>query len=95
MDSSNSLSQQHTDCTKADCAVKRIVREDIRKIYTFEKNLGNGMFGKVRLAYRTSLPNGNRYAIKSLLRSDMVKEISLDEELTILMKTDSPYIANF
>jgi hypothetical protein len=53
------------------------------------------MFGKVRLAYRTSLPNGNRYAIKSLLRSDMVKEISLDEELTILMKTDSPYIANF
>jgi len=53
------------------------------------------MFGKVRLAHRTSLPFGNKYAIKSLSRKEMIKEVDLDEELNILMKTDSPYIANF
>ena len=40
---------------------------DIRKVYKFEKLIGGGNFGTVRLAHRLSDPN-IKYAVKSILR---------------------------
>ena len=40
---------------------------DIRKVYKFQKMIGGGHFGTVRLAHRISDPS-NKYAVKCILR---------------------------
>ena len=40
---------------------------DVRKVYSFEKLIGGGQFGTVRLARSKSNKNA-KYAIKSILR---------------------------
>lgn len=40
---------------------------DVRKVYKFEKLVGGGHFGTVRLAHRLSDPS-IKYAVKSILR---------------------------
>ena len=56
---------------------------DIRKIYKFKKLIGGGNFGTVRLAHSISDPK-NLYAVKSILRSNIKKDVKpLEEELEI------------
>ena len=40
-----------------DSFLSKINKEDIRLVYTFEKLLGEGGFGSVRLASKTSMPD--------------------------------------
>jgi hypothetical protein len=57
---------------------------DIRKVYKFEKLIGGGHFGTVRLANRISDPL-IKYAVKSILRQNIKKDVKLlEEELEIL-----------
>lgn len=57
---------------------------DIRKVYRFEKLIGGGNFGTVRLAHRLSDPN-IKYAVKSILKQNIKKDVKLlEEELEIL-----------
>lgn len=57
---------------------------DVRKVFKFEKLIGGGNFGTVRLAHRLSDSN-IKYAIKSILRRDIKKDVKLlEEELAIL-----------
>ena len=68
---------------------------DIRKVYKFEKLIGGGHFGTVRLAHRLSDPK-IKYAIKSVLRSKIKQDVkSLEEELEILCQVDHPNIIKF
>ena len=75
--------------------VQKISREDIRFVYTMEGILGSGNFGTARLAHKTG-NNHKRYAIKSILRKKVEKDLNLLEaELDILLKVDHPNICNF
>lgn len=57
---------------------------DIRKVYKFNKLLGGGHFGTVRLASPISDPELS-FAVKSILSDDIKKDIKLlEEELAIL-----------
>jgi serine/threonine protein kinase len=57
---------------------------DVRKVYKFQKLIGGGHFGTVRLAHRITEPN-IKYAIKSILRQNIKKDVKLlEEELAIL-----------
>lgn len=57
--------------------------------------LGNGHFGSVRLANPKSDPDVT-YAVKSILRENIAKDIKLlEEELFILQKVDHPNIVKF
>ena len=57
---------------------------DVRKVYKFQKLIGGGHFGTVRLAHRITEPN-IKYAIKSMLRQNIKKDVKLlEEELAIL-----------
>lgn len=68
---------------------------DVRKVYKFEKLIGGGNFGTVRLAHRLSDPN-IKYAVKSILRRDIKKDVKLlEEELAILQQVDHPNIIKF
>lgn len=68
---------------------------DIRSVYVFHSVLGGGHFGTVRLASPRSDPQ-LFYAIKSILRQDIIKDIKLlEEELSILQQVDHPNIVKF
>ena len=68
---------------------------DIRTVYSFEKMIGGGHFGTVRTAHLKSDPD-TKYAIKSILRENIEKDIKLlEEELFILAKVDHPNIVKF
>jgi len=68
---------------------------DVRKVYKFEKLIGGGNFGTVRLAHRLSDPNV-KYAIKSILKQNIKKDVKLlEEELEILQQVDHPNIIKF
>ncbi len=57
---------------------------DVRTVYNFIKMIGGGHFGSVRTATLKSDP-GVTYAIKSILRENIAKDIRLlEEELAIL-----------
>ena len=57
---------------------------DVRQVYKFEKLLGGGHFGQVRLAHRKTEPS-IKYAVKSILRVNIKKDVKLlEEELEIL-----------
>ena len=57
--------------------------------------LGNGHFGSVRLANPKSDLDVT-YAVKSILRENIAKDIKLlEEELFILQKVDHPNIVKF
>ena len=57
--------------------------------------LGSGNFRTARLAHKTG-NNHKRYAIKSILRKKVEKDLNLLEaELDILLKVDHPNICNF
>lgn len=57
---------------------------DIRTVYQFHKVIGGGHFGSVRLVTLRSDPE-IEYAVKSILREDIKKDINLvEEELAIL-----------
>lgn len=47
--------------------LKDISNEDIRLVYTFDRYLGSGSFGTVRLAHKTTNP-GVHFAVKSVKR---------------------------
>ena len=58
--------------------VRRIVREDVRTVYTMGKLIGSGNFGTVRLA--TPKTNPNRVvAIKSIPREKIEADIGMLE----------------
>lgn len=68
---------------------------DIRKVFKFEKLIGGGNFGTVRLAHRLSDPH-IKYAVKSILKQNIKKDVKLlEEELTILQQVDHPNIIKF
>lgn len=68
---------------------------DIRTVYKFIKMLGGGHFGTVRLAHPINDPQ-IKYAIKSILRENIAKDIRLlEEELAILQQVDHPNIVKF
>ena len=57
---------------------------DVRTVYNFIKMIGGGHFGTVRLANLKSDP-GVTFAVKSILRANIAKDIRLlEEELAIL-----------
>jgi calcium-dependent protein kinase len=74
---------------------KNFSNEDVRTKYKFLKVLGGGHFGTVRLgAPKDALKNF--VAIKSILKSSIVKDIKhLEEELFILSKINHPNIIRF
>lgn len=75
--------------------VKRIVKEDIRKVYKLNKIVGSGNFGTVRLANPVSNPD-KVFAIKSIPREIIDNDIQmLEQELLILMEVDHPNIIKF
>jgi len=68
---------------------------DIRSVYNFIKMIGGGHFGTVRTATLKSDPT-HTYAIKSILRENIAKDIKLlEEELAILTTVDHPNIVKF
>lgn len=68
---------------------------DIRTVYKFERLIGGGHFGTVRIAHPISDPEKS-YAVKSLLRETIRKEIKLlESELSILKTLDHPNIVKF
>jgi len=65
-------------------------------VYKFEKLLGGGHFGTVRLAHRISDPHVAKYAVKSILKENIKKDVKLlEEELAILTEVDHPNIIKF
>lgn len=75
---------------------KKFSTADIRTVYKFEKLLGGGHFGTVRLAHRISDPHVARYAVKSILKENIKKDVKLlEEELAILTEVDHPNIIKF
>ena len=68
---------------------------DIRTVYTFKKMIGGGHFGTVRTAHLKTDPQVT-YAIKSILRENIEKDIKLlEEELFILRQVDHPNIVKY
>jgi calcium-dependent protein kinase len=68
---------------------------DIRTVYKFKKLIGGGHFGTVRIAYRKTDPE-KRYAVKSILRESMKKDVAmLESEINILKELDHPNIVRF
>ena len=68
---------------------------DIRSVYDFKKMIGGGHFGTCRTATLKSDPI-HTYAIKSILRENIAKDIRLlEEELAILRAVDHPNIVKF
>lgn len=74
---------------------KEFSTTDIRTVYKFVDVIGGGHFGTVRRAHPKSDPEVT-YAVKSILRSDIAKDIKLlEEELFILRQIDHPNIIKF
>ena len=68
---------------------------DVRSVYNFVKMIGGGHFGTVRTATLKSDPSIT-FAVKSILRSNIAKDIKLlEEELAILQTVDHPNIVKF
>lgn len=68
---------------------------DVRAVYSFIKMIGGGHFGTVRTAHLKTDPQ-IVYAIKSILRENIAKDIRLlEEELAILQSVDHPNIVKF
>ena len=68
---------------------------DVRHVYEFEKLVGGGNFGTVRLAHRKLDPHV-KYAVKSIVRVQIKSDVKLlEEELAILQKVDHPNIIKF
>ena len=85
--------------SKADDVFAAISEEfsttDIRTVYKFVDVIGGGHFGTVRRAHPKSDPEVT-YAVKSILRADIAKDIKLlEEELLILKQVDHPNIVKF
>ena len=82
----------------ANSVIRNISREDIRLIYQFEHRIGEGSFGTVRLACKTSNPL-KKFAIKTLSREKIEESktniFDLEQELSIMLSVDHPYIATF
>ena len=56
---------------------KKFSTADSRTVYKFEKLLGGGHFGTVRLAHRISDPHLARYAVKSILKENINLAIAM------------------
>jgi len=67
---------------------------DIRSIYVFEDLVGEGVYGKVRKAYRHDNPS-KYFAIKSLHKKHINNQSLLEKELEILSSLDHPNIIKF
>lgn len=68
---------------------------DIRTVYAFERLIGGGHFGSVRIAHRITDPQV-KYAVKSILKENIKKDVKLlEEELAILTQVDHPNIIKF
>jgi len=92
----NSLCQHLCEKSNEDTIIKRIVKEDIRKYYKFEKFLGSGAFGTVRVAHRLNSEVEKKYAIKSIDRKTVEDDAdTLDAELSVMLQVDSPHIVKF
>ena len=57
-----------------------ISREDIRLNYTFERSLGPGNLGTVRIAHKTLMGHFNEFAVNSIKR-ERISESKMDTEL--------------
>ncbi|CAD8087970.1 unnamed protein product [Paramecium sonneborni] len=66
--------------------------EDITKVYTFEKTLGEGAFGVVKRAKKKS--NGEMYAVKIINKDNLSNEDlqALQTEVEILTQIDHPNV---
>jgi len=74
---------------------KEFSTTDIRTVYKFIDVVGGGHFGTVRRVHPKSDPEVT-YAVKSILRADIAKDIKLlEEELYILSHVDHPNIVKF
>lgn len=79
----------------ADKALQISSNENIRLLYNFEKILGKGSFGLVRIISLKKEPE-KKFALK-IIEKDKVKEkvYLLEREITILRNMDHPNIINF
>lgn len=69
---------------------------DIQKYYRFKRVLGHGHFGTVREATHLSDPSKRNYAVKSIPKEKIVKELKLmKRELELLRLVDHPNIIKF
>ena len=69
--------------------------ENIREIYTFDKVIGKGSYGVVRMGYLIN-DSSKKFAIKILERNSLkAKVYILEREVTILQKLDHPNIIKF
>ena len=72
-----------------------ISKTDVRTVYKFEKLIGGGHFGSVRIAHPKSDPDV-KFAVKSILKDNIKKDVDLlEEEIAILHKVDHPNIIEF
>ena len=80
--------------TKKNKLLKNISREDIRLVYTFDKKLGSGAFGSVRIATKDG--TSKKFSVKSikreLIEGDQSDFEDLRQELQILLSVDHPNI---
>ena len=64
-------------------------------MYAFERLIGGGHFGSVRIAHRITDPQ-IKYAVKSILKENIKSDVKLlEEELAILTEVDHPNIIKF
>jgi calcium-dependent protein kinase len=71
------------------------VKENIRSIYNFERVIGSGNYGTVRLAKHMN-NNSKYYAIKSIPKENIERDLDLlESELKIMMEVDHPNIIKF
>jgi calcium-dependent protein kinase len=84
-----------TDTERLENIQATFSQKDIRTIYAFEKLIGGGHFGSVRIAHRITDPQ-IKYAVKSILLENVKENVKfLEEELMILQKVDHPNIVKF
>lgn len=86
---------RHSDISdKVRCESK--IQLDIQKFYAFKKVLGHGHFGTVREAWRLSDPTKKLFAVKSIPKDKIVKDLKLmRRELEMLHIADHPNIIKF
>lgn len=101
--------EMHANAKEERFSLGYIVREGIHKKYKFEKTLGEGSFGKVKVASLWSDPS-KKFAIKSIPREFFDKQGTLTEEeredemkmkelleteITVVLAMDHPNIVKF
>lgn len=72
--------------------LSRVIKEDVRTVYKYEKLIGSGAFGSVRLCQRIGCCK-KKVAVKTMSRETVSEDITaIESELKVMYDIDSPYI---